>query len=55
MHKLAPRWLGPFRVVTVSPNSECVVLEDTVTAKLKKVLKRQLEHFDVSQVSNVAG
>jgi hypothetical protein len=55
MHKLAPRWLGPFRIVTVSQNSECVVVEDTVTAKLKKVLKRQLEHFDVSQVSNVAG
>jgi hypothetical protein len=55
MHKLAPRWLGPFRIVSVSEGSEKVLVEDTVAAKLRKVLKRQLEHFDVSQVSNVAG
>ncbi len=55
LHKLAPRWLGPFRIVTISDSSERVVVEDTVAAKLRKVLKRQLEHFDMSQVSSVAG
>jgi hypothetical protein len=55
LHKLAPRWLGPFRIAQISENSEKVVVEDTVARKLVKVLKRQLELFDASQVSNVTG
>lgn len=55
LHKLAPRWLGPYRIHSVAEESEKVVVEDTVAGKLQKVLKRQLEHFDISQVSSVAG
>jgi hypothetical protein len=55
LHKLAPRWSGPFRIHQVSESSEKVVLLDTVSDKLFAVLKRQLEHFNISRVSDVAG
>jgi len=55
LHKLAPRWPGPFRVHNVAADKEKVVLVDTVADKLFTALKRQLEHFDVSRVSDVAG
>ena len=55
LHKLAPRWPGPFRIFRISDNSEKVVLVDTVADKLFSVLKRQLEPFDMSRVSDVAG
>jgi len=55
LHKLAPRWLGPFRIHSVATDSETVWLIDTVADKLIKALKRQLEHFDVSRISDVAG
>jgi hypothetical protein len=55
LHKLAPRWAGPFRIHTVSDSSEKVVLVDTVADKLFSALKRQLEHFNISRVADVAG
>jgi hypothetical protein len=55
LHKLAPRWPGPFRIFRISDTSEKVVLVDTVTDKLFSALKRQLEPFDMSRVSDVAG
>jgi len=55
LHKLAPRWLGPFRIHSISASSEKVLVLDTVADKLVKVLKRQLEHFNTSQVTSVAG
>jgi hypothetical protein len=55
IHKLAPRWLGPYRIHRVSEDSEKAIVEDTVANKLRSVLKRQLEHFDISQVTDVAG
>jgi hypothetical protein len=55
LHKLAPRWSGPFRIFRVSDSSEKIVLIDTVSDKHFSVLKRQLEHFDISRVSDVAG
>ena len=55
LHKLAPRWPGPFRIHSISDSSEKVTLVDTVADKLFSVLKRQLEPFDMSRVSDVAG
>jgi hypothetical protein len=55
LHKLAPRWPGPYRIFEVSPTSDKVLLTDTVANKVFSVLKRQIEPFDVSQVSDVAG
>jgi len=55
MHKLAPRWLGPYRIHKISADSDKVTLVDTVADTLFKVLKRQLEHFNTSQISDVAG
>jgi hypothetical protein len=55
LHKLAPRWLGPFRIHSIADNSEKVVLVDTVARKLVRALKRQLEHFNMSQITDVAG
>jgi hypothetical protein len=55
LHKLAPRWPGPYRVHDISATSDKVTLLDTVANKLFRVLKRQLESFDVSMVSDVAG
>ncbi len=55
LHKLSPRWLGPFRVLQCSANSEVVVVEDTLKRKVRKFLRRQLEIFDISQVSSVEG
>jgi hypothetical protein len=55
LHKLAPRWPGPFRVHSISESSDKVTLVDTVANKLFTALKRQLELFDISRVSDVAG
>jgi hypothetical protein len=54
LHKLAPRWLGPFRVATMSSTDKVVVF-DTVSLKHRSFLKRQLELFDISQITDVAG
>jgi hypothetical protein len=55
MHKLAPRWLGPFRVHAFDRNSEKVQVLDVVSGKIRSFLKRQLELFDITRVSDVAG
>jgi len=55
LHKLAPRWLGPFRIHSVSADSDKVLVVDTVADKIVKVLKRQLEHFNTARVSDVVG
>jgi hypothetical protein len=55
LHKLSPRWLGPFRVLDCKADSEVVLVEDTLKQKVRKFLRRQLELFDVSQVSSVEG
>jgi hypothetical protein len=55
LHKLAPRWLGPFRISRLCDDSEVVTVVDTVTNIHRRFLKRQLEHFDVTAVSNVEG
>ncbi len=55
LHKLAPRWLGPFRVLNVNDRSNIVEVFDTVSLKIRTFLKRQLELFDVSQVADVHG
>ena len=55
MHKLAPRWLGPFMIHECSPTSEVVVVRDSLKDKLRKFFKRQLELFDVSLLSNHEG
>jgi hypothetical protein len=55
LHKLAPRWPGPFRIHRTSADSDKVFLLDTVNNKLFSALKRQLELFDISRVSDVAG
>jgi hypothetical protein len=54
LHKLAPRWLGPFRVLNIN-SSTVVDVFDTVSLTTRSFLKRQLELFDVSQVHDVAG
>jgi hypothetical protein len=55
LHKLAPRWPGPYRVHQISDTSQKVWLVDTVQNKVFSVLKRQLELFDISRMSNVEG
>jgi hypothetical protein len=55
LHKLAPRWPGPFRIHSVDADKEKVTLVDTVTDRLFSALKRQLEHFDISRISDVSG
>ena len=55
MHKLAPRWLGPFRVHAFSSSSEKVLVLDVVSNKIRSFLKRQLQPFDISRISDVAG
>jgi hypothetical protein len=55
LNKLAPRWLGPFRVVECAANSEVVCVEDTLKHKVRKFLRRQLELFDVRMMADVEG
>jgi hypothetical protein len=55
LHKLAPRWLGPFRVLECKEGSELVCVEDTLKCKVRKFLRRQLELFDVRMMSDVEG
>jgi len=55
LHKLSPRWLGPFRVLECSKDSELVCVEDTLKRKVRKFLRRQLELFDVTRFADVEG
>jgi hypothetical protein len=55
LNKLAPRWLGPFRVLECKDGSELVHVEDTLKGKVRKFLRRQLEVFDVRMMANVEG
>ena len=55
LNKLAPRWLGPFRVARFVADSEVVVVMDTVSNKHRRFLKRQLEAFNVGMVADVEG
>jgi hypothetical protein len=55
LNKLAPRWLGPFRVIDCSKCSEVVCVEDTLKLKVRKFLRRQLELFDVRMIADVEG
>jgi hypothetical protein len=55
LHKLAPRWLGPFRIESCSPDAEVVTVFDTLKSKRRQFLRRQLELFDVSMFSEVEG
>jgi hypothetical protein len=55
LHKLAPKWLGPFQVHTCSADSEVVVVVDTLKNRLRKFLRRNLELFDRSLLSDVEG
>jgi hypothetical protein len=55
LNKLAPRWLGPFRVLDCKAGSEVVCVEDTLKQKVRKFLRRQLERFDVRMLADVEG
>jgi len=55
LHKLAPRWLGPFQIESCSAGSEIVVVFDTLKAKRRQFMRRDLELFDVSLLSDVEG
>lgn len=55
LHKLAPRWLGPFRVARAADDSEIVTVFDTVKNKYRRFLKRQIELFNVAQVADSEG
>jgi hypothetical protein len=55
LHKLAPRWLGPFRIESCSPDAEIITVFDTLKSKRRQFLRRQLELFDVSMFSEVEG
>jgi hypothetical protein len=55
LHKLAPRWLGPFQIDACNDQSEVVTVFDTLKLKRRKFLRRQLELFDVSQLADVEG
>jgi hypothetical protein len=55
LHKLSPRWLGPFRVLECSESSEVVTVEDTLKKRVRRFLRRQLELFDITKVADVEG
>ncbi len=55
LHKLSPRWLGPFRVLETKPDSEVVFVEDTLKRKVRKFLRRQVEVFDARGVADIEG
>jgi hypothetical protein len=55
LHKLAPRWLGPFRILEISDVSDLVTVYDTVSLKSRSFLKRQLEPFNIAQTTDVMG
>jgi hypothetical protein len=55
LHKLAPRWLGPFRIVKISDDSDVVSVYDTVKLTIRTFLKRQLELFNIEQITDVTG
>jgi hypothetical protein len=55
LHKLAPRWLGPFKVLDCKKDSELVLVMDTLKNKVRKFLRRQLEQFDVRGFADVEG
>jgi hypothetical protein len=55
LHKLAPRWLGPWQVRNCSDTSEVVIVYDANSRKRRKCLRRNLELFDVSQLVNEEG
>lgn len=55
LHKLAPRWLGPFRVHRFSEDSEVVTVFDTIKNKYRRFLKRQIEEFNVNQLAAAEG
>jgi hypothetical protein len=55
LHKLAPRWLGPFRVSRFNAESEVVTVFDTIKNKHRRFLKRQIEEFNVGQLAELEG
>lgn len=55
LHKLAPRWLGPFQIDACDDNDEVVCVYDSLRNKRRQFLKRNLEVFDMSAVSNIEG
>ena len=55
LHKLAPRWLGPFRIIKISDKSDVVSVYDTVKLTVRTFLKRQLEPFNVEHITDVTG
>jgi hypothetical protein len=55
LHKLAPRWLGPFRVLSLDKKSDMVSVFDSVSLRTRNFLRRQLEVFDMSRVTDVSG
>jgi hypothetical protein len=55
LHKLSPRWIGPFRVLECSRDSELVRVEDTLKRKVRSFLRRQLELFDTHALADVEG
>jgi hypothetical protein len=55
LHKLAPRWLGPFRIQRCSDDSELVTVFDTLKSKRRTFLRRQLELFDTSMLADEEG
>jgi hypothetical protein len=55
LHKLAPRWLGPFRVLEASEGQELVKVFDTLKRKVRSFLRRDLEVFDTSLLADVEG
>jgi len=55
LHKLAPRWLGPFQIEVCSDASDVVTVFDTLKTKRRQFLRRDLELFDVSRLADVEG
>jgi hypothetical protein len=55
LHKLAPRWLGPFQVLEAEEGSEVIKVFDTLKAKVRSFLRRDLELFNTAFLSDVEG
>jgi hypothetical protein len=55
LNKLAPRWLGPFRVLEAVDGQEVVKVFDTLKHKVRSFFRRDLELFDKTFLSDVEG
>jgi hypothetical protein len=55
LNKLAPRWLGPFQIESISATSDMIVVFDSLKSKRRQFMRRDLELFNISMLADVEG